>query len=144
MSKEWKEMTMYRWQVENCNLLYFYGTVYLIIFCSILFIFYHVIWEYTYIYIYENIVVYLSPNLCDFYETFMIHCHLYEGWKYKKLIKLLIIFTKKKWAVGYTGWLVTGKKKKSKIYKFFIWGFVFEKIDFEFSLGTRALYHVSL
>ena len=37
-------------------------------------------------------MVYLSPNLCDFYETFMIHCHLYEGWKYKKLITLLIIF----------------------------------------------------
>ena len=24
-------------------------------------------------------------------------------------------------------------------YTFFVWGFVFEKIDFEFSLGTRAL-----
>ena len=55
----------------------------------------------------------------------------------------------------YTGWLVTGgtsakgvilRKKRSRKYriKIFLRGFVFEKINFEFSLGTRALYRVSL
>lgn len=33
-------------------------------------IFYHVIGEYVYIYIYENIVIYLFPDFCDFYETY--------------------------------------------------------------------------
>ena len=38
------------------------------------------------------------------------------------------------------------REKRSRKYriKIFLRGFVFEKIDFEFSLGTRALYRVSL
>ena len=42
------------------------------------------------------------------------------------------------------GWFYAKKEVENIEYKFFVWGFVLEKIDFEFRLGTPALYHVSL
>ena len=42
------------------------------------------------------------------------------------------------------GWFYAKKEVENIEQKFFVLGFVFEKIDFEFSFGTRILYYVSL